>query len=134
MLFLGVPAAGAASPAGDEVPCPEKMECVLVDTFTKADVTLEKKKYQVASLTAGGGFFRVVIMQKAANGSAAVVTNVTLLHRGRWISYPKDAALPEGRTAYSISVPRYTDELMISLDKGKGSRLQVLLERDAAGP
>jgi hypothetical protein len=125
--------ASADSSDVGEVPCPEKMECVLVDTFTKADVAPEKKKYEVSSLTADGGFFRVVIMQESADGSAAVVTNVTLLHRGRWISYPKDGALPQGRTAYPISIPRYTDELNISLDKGKGARLQVILEREAAG-
>ncbi len=133
MLFWGVPTVGAESPADEKLPCPEGMECVLVDTFTKADVTPEEKKFEIASLTAAGGFFRVVIMQKGAAGSAAVVMNIRLRHRGRWISYVKEEALPEGRTAYAIAVPRYSDELTMLLDKGKGARLQVILERDAAG-
>ena len=133
VLLWGAPTAGAESSAGEEVPCPEGMECVLVDTFTKADVSPETRKYKIAALTDGGGFFRVVIMQKGSGNLAAVVTNIRLRHRGRWISYVKEEALPEGRTAYSISVPRYSDELTMLLDKGKGARLQVILEREAAG-
>jgi hypothetical protein len=133
MLLWGVLPAVAESPAGEEVPCPAEMECVLVDTFTKADDTPENKKFQIATLTAAGGYFRVVIMQKGNRGPAAVVSNVRLLHRGRWIGYEKEDALPEGRTAYAIAVPRYSDELTILLDKGKGAQLQVILEREAAG-
>jgi hypothetical protein len=133
VLFLGAVTVRAETPAGETVPCPEGMECVLVDTFTKADVSPETKKYQVAALTQGGGFFRVVIMQKGADGVPVVVLNIRLRHRGRWVSYEKEDALPEGRTAFPIAVPRYTDELTLLLDKGKGSHLQVILEREAAG-
>lgn len=113
--------------------CPPGYECATVDTFVKKSYDSETRRSQVGTLTSGGGYGRIAVLQHIGEKHGIIINTVKVRQGGRWVPYTQGIRLPEGRTELPVAVPTGTPEIVISYDHGRGAEIAVVLERPVSG-